>query len=29
MLEVQGITKCFGDFKVLSDISFQADQGEI
>lgn len=29
MLEVQGITKCFGDFKVLSDISFQADRGEI
>ncbi len=29
MLEVQGITKFFGDINVLSDISFQADQGEI
>ena len=29
MLKVQGITKYFGDFKVLSDISFEVRQGEI
>lgn len=29
MLEVKGITKSFGDFNVLSDISFQAEEGEI
>ena len=29
MLEVSGITKSFGDFNVLSDISFKAEEGQI